>query len=93
VIWFSLVESTSERLLWVCRSASKERHEKSERTNWALVVMEFSPIYIYLVISPLVSLISLGVPFPFASNSSTYPKKMSAYKGGLLSNYWLCHHL
>lgn len=34
---------------------------------------EFAPICIYLVISPLVSLIPLGVPFPFASNSSTYP--------------------
>ncbi|XBH56044.1 hypothetical protein VPH35_077968 [Triticum aestivum] len=36
---------------------------------------KFAPICIYLVISPLVSLIPLGVPFPFASNSSTYPEK------------------
>jgi NADH-ubiquinone oxidoreductase chain 3 len=43
---------------------------------------EFAPICIYLVISPLVSLILLGVPFPFASNSSTYPEKLSAYECG-----------
>ncbi|BAT16905.1 Os12g0423142, partial [Oryza sativa Japonica Group] len=43
---------------------------------------EFAPICIYLVISPLVSLIPLGVPFPFASNSSTYPEKLSAYERG-----------
>ncbi|KAL9277461.1 putative NADH:ubiquinone reductase (H(+)-translocating) (mitochondrion) [Arabidopsis thaliana] len=28
------------------------------------------------------SLILLGVPFPFASNSSTYPEKLSAYECG-----------
>uniref|UniRef100_A0A452XE54 NADH-ubiquinone oxidoreductase chain 3 n=1 Tax=Aegilops tauschii subsp. strangulata TaxID=200361 RepID=A0A452XE54_AEGTS len=77
--WF---ESTSERLFSVCRSASKERREESERTKWALVMSEFAPICIYLVISPLVSLIPLGVPFPFASNSSTYPEKLSAYECG-----------
>uniref|UniRef100_A0ACD5YSV5 Uncharacterized protein n=1 Tax=Avena sativa TaxID=4498 RepID=A0ACD5YSV5_AVESA len=43
---------------------------------------EFAPICIYLVISPLVSLIPLGVPFPFSSNSSTYPEKLSAYECG-----------
>jgi len=43
---------------------------------------EFAPICIYLVISPLVSLIPLGVPFPFTSNSSTYPEKLSAYECG-----------
>jgi len=66
----------------VCRSASKERREESERTKWALVMLEFAPICIYLVISPLVSLIPLGVPFLFASNSSTYPEKLSAYECG-----------
>jgi len=66
----------------VCRSASKERREQSERTKWALVMSEFSPICIYLVMSPLVSLIPLGVPFPFASNSSTYPDKLSAHECG-----------
>ena len=66
----------------VCRSASKERREESERTKWALVMSEFAPLCIYLVISPLVSLIPLGVPFPFASNSSTYPEKLSAYECG-----------
>ena len=45
-------------------------------------MLEFAPICIYLVISPLVSLIPLGVPFPFASNSSTYPEKWSAYECG-----------
>jgi NADH-ubiquinone oxidoreductase chain 3 len=78
--WF---ESTSERLFFsVCRSASKERREESERTKWALVMLEFAPICIYLVISLLVSLILLGVPFLFASNSSTYPEKLSAYECG-----------
>jgi NADH-ubiquinone oxidoreductase chain 3 len=43
---------------------------------------EFAPICIYLVISLLVSLILLGVPFLFASNSSTYPEKLSAYECG-----------
>ncbi|XP_031505678.1 NADH-ubiquinone oxidoreductase chain 3 [Nymphaea colorata] len=43
---------------------------------------EFAPIRIYLVISPLVSLIPLSVPFPFASNSSTYPEKLSAHECG-----------
>jgi NADH-ubiquinone oxidoreductase chain 3 len=66
----------------VCRSASKERREESERTKWALVMLEFAPICIYLVISLLVSLILLGVPFLFASNSSTYPEKLSAYECG-----------
>ncbi|XP_075664536.1 NADH-ubiquinone oxidoreductase chain 3 [Castanea sativa] len=43
---------------------------------------EFAPICIYLVISMLVSLILLGFPFPFASNSSTYLEKCSTYKCG-----------
>nr|YP_010976683.1 NADH dehydrogenase subunit 3 [Cymbidium lancifolium]WMV85422.1 NADH dehydrogenase subunit 3 [Dendrobium huoshanense]WMV85462.1 NADH dehydrogenase subunit 3 [Dendrobium nobile]WMV85498.1 NADH dehydrogenase subunit 3 [Dendrobium flexicaule]WMV85521.1 NADH dehydrogenase subunit 3 [Dendrobium officinale]WNX95765.1 NADH dehydrogenase subunit 3 [Cymbidium macrorhizon]BDI00284.1 NADH dehydrogenase subunit 3 [Dendrobium brymerianum]BDV12053.1 NADH dehydrogenase subunit 3 [Dendrobium wilsonii]BDV len=43
---------------------------------------EFAPILIYLVISLLVSLIPLGLPFPFASNSSTYPEKLSAHECG-----------
>ncbi|KAF8656927.1 hypothetical protein HU200_060441 [Digitaria exilis] len=43
---------------------------------------EFAPICIYLVIGPLVSLIPLGVPFPFASNSSIYPEKLSANECG-----------
>ncbi|KAJ9535542.1 hypothetical protein OSB04_un001181 [Centaurea solstitialis] len=55
---------------------------RSEKTKWAVVMSEFAPIFIYLVISPLVSLIPLGVPFPFASNSSTYPEKLSAYECG-----------
>lgn len=66
----------------VCRSASKERREQSERTKWALVMSEFAPICIYLVISPLVSLIPLGLPFPFAEHSSTYPEKLSAHECG-----------
>lgn len=55
---------------------------RSERTKWAVVMSEFAPICIYLVISLLVSLILLGVPFPFSSNSSTYPEKLSAYECG-----------
>ncbi|KAH0438472.1 hypothetical protein IEQ34_023326 [Dendrobium chrysotoxum] len=65
----------------VCRSASKERREQSERTK-CFVMSEFAPILIYLVISLLVSLIPLGLPFPFASNSSTYPEKLSAHECG-----------
>uniref|UniRef100_A0A3Q7JMU3 Small ribosomal subunit protein uS12m n=1 Tax=Solanum lycopersicum TaxID=4081 RepID=A0A3Q7JMU3_SOLLC len=47
-----------------------------------MVMSEFAPICIYLVISPLVSLIPLGLPFLFSSNSSTYPEKLSAYECG-----------
>ena len=45
-------------------------------------MLEFAPICIYLVISLLVSLILLGLPFLFSSNSSTYPEKLSAYECG-----------
>ena len=45
-------------------------------------MLEFAPICISLVISLLVSLIVLGLPFPFAFNSLTYPKKFSAYECG-----------
>lgn len=55
---------------------------RSERTKCAVVMSEFSPILIYLVISLLVSLILLGLPFLFSSNSSTYPEKLSAYECG-----------
>ena len=55
---------------------------RSDRTKWAVVMSEFAPICIYLVISPLVSLIPLGLPFLFSSNSSTYPEKLSAYECG-----------
>jgi NADH-ubiquinone oxidoreductase chain 3 len=57
-------------------------HKQSERRKWALVMSEFAPILIYLVISLLVSLISLGLPFFISSNSSTYPEKLSAYECG-----------
>lgn len=43
---------------------------------------EFAPIFIYLVISPLVSVLPLGVPFLFQSKSSTSPEKLSAYECG-----------
>nr|QJH91664.1 NADH dehydrogenase subunit 3 [Zamia integrifolia]QXE44403.1 NADH dehydrogenase subunit 3 [Zamia furfuracea]BDC46233.1 NADH dehydrogenase subunit 3 [Zamia furfuracea] len=45
-------------------------------------MLEFAPIRIYLVISSLVPLIPLGVPFPFAPNSSTYPERLSAHECG-----------
>jgi NADH-ubiquinone oxidoreductase chain 3 len=45
-------------------------------------MLEFAPICIYLVISLLVSLILLGVPFLFTSNGSTYPEKLSAHECG-----------
>nr|YP_009431770.1 NADH dehydrogenase subunit 3 [Calypogeia arguta]ASZ80283.1 NADH dehydrogenase subunit 3 [Calypogeia arguta]UYI31561.1 NADH dehydrogenase subunit 3 [Calypogeia arguta] len=45
--------------------------------------MEFAPIFVYLVISLLLSLILIGVSFPFASSSSlAYPEKLSAYECG-----------
>lgn len=56
--------------------------ERNERTKWVVVMLEFAPICIYLVISLLVSLILLGLPFLFSSNSSTYPEKLSAYECG-----------
>ncbi|KAJ3678911.1 hypothetical protein LUZ61_021170 [Rhynchospora tenuis] len=43
---------------------------------------EFAPILIYLGFSLLVSLILVGLPFLFSSNSSTYPEKLSAYECG-----------
>ncbi|KAF3685155.1 NADH-ubiquinone oxidoreductase chain 3 [Capsicum annuum] len=55
---------------------------RSKRTKFSVVMSEFAPICIYLVISPLVSLIPLGLPFLFSSNSSTYPEKLSAYECG-----------
>lgn len=55
---------------------------RSERTKFSVVMLEFAPICIYLVISLLVSLILLGLPFLFSSNSSTYPEKLSAYECG-----------
>ncbi|KAL0554139.1 hypothetical protein IC582_008053 [Cucumis melo] len=45
-------------------------------------MLEFVPICIYLLISPLVSLTPLDLPFPIASNSSTYPEKLLAYECG-----------
>ena len=57
---------------------------RSERIKWAVVMLEFSPICIYLVISLLVSLILVGLPFLFSSNSSTYPEKLSAYELSLI---------
>ena len=42
--------------------------EQSERTKWAVVMSEFAPICIFLVISLLVSSILLGLLFPFVSN-------------------------
>lgn len=57
-------------------------HKQSERRKWALVMSEFAPILIYLVISPLVSLIPVGLPFLLSSNISTYPEKLSAYECG-----------
>jgi NADH:ubiquinone oxidoreductase subunit 3 (subunit A) len=45
--------------------------------------MEFAPIFIYLVISLLLSLILIGVSFLFASSSGlAYPEKLSAYECG-----------
>jgi NADH-ubiquinone oxidoreductase chain 3 len=45
--------------------------------------MEFAPIFVHLVISLLLSLILIGVSFPFASSSSlAYPEKLSAYECG-----------
>ncbi|KAM0063655.1 putative NADH:ubiquinone reductase (H(+)-translocating) [Helianthus debilis subsp. tardiflorus] len=79
-------------LCWTgrCESGRPSHHAKfkprrrgiENREKSPVVMSEFAPICIYLVISPLVSLIPLGVPFPFASNSSTYPEKLSAYECG-----------
>lgn len=65
------------------RNVKENKIETGELAEkFAVVMSEFAPISIYLVISPLVSLILLGLPFPFASNSSTYPEKLSAYECG-----------
>nr|GFA88761.1 NADH dehydrogenase subunit 3, mitochondrial [Tanacetum cinerariifolium] len=73
------LKSSIQILSFFGYAASRAR---SEKTKWAVVMSEFAPICIYLVISPLVSLIPLSVPFPFASNSSTYPEKLSTYECG-----------
>ena len=45
--------------------------------------MEFAPIFVYLIISLLLSLILIGVSFLFASSSSlAYPEKLSAHECG-----------
>nr|YP_009674820.1 NADH dehydrogenase subunit 3 [Fossombronia foveolata]QDE12802.1 NADH dehydrogenase subunit 3 [Fossombronia foveolata]QIA59933.1 NADH dehydrogenase subunit 3 [Fossombronia cristula] len=45
--------------------------------------MEFAPIFVYSVISLLLSLILIGVSFLFASSSSSaYPEKLSAHECG-----------
>jgi hypothetical protein len=62
----------------LCEQGAPAR--ESERTKLDLVMSEFAHVCIYLVISTLVYLIPLGVPF--ASNSSTYPEKLSANKCG-----------
>nr|YP_009132629.1 NADH dehydrogenase subunit 3 [Aneura pinguis]AKA63301.1 NADH dehydrogenase subunit 3 [Aneura pinguis]AKU36844.1 NADH dehydrogenase subunit 3 [Aneura pinguis]WHW96335.1 NADH dehydrogenase subunit 3 [Aneura pinguis]WHW96377.1 NADH dehydrogenase subunit 3 [Aneura pinguis]WHW96419.1 NADH dehydrogenase subunit 3 [Aneura pinguis] len=44
---------------------------------------EFAPISVYSIISLLLSSISIGVSFPFASSSSlAYPEKLSAHECG-----------
>nr|AEO21052.1 NADH dehydrogenase subunit 3 [Silene conica]AEO21053.1 NADH dehydrogenase subunit 3 [Silene conica]AEO21054.1 NADH dehydrogenase subunit 3 [Silene conica]AEO21055.1 NADH dehydrogenase subunit 3 [Silene conica] len=45
-------------------------------------MLEFAPIFLYLVISLLLSLIPLGLPFLLSSNTATYPEKVSAYECG-----------
>lgn len=45
-------------------------------------IYEFAPIYLYLVISLLLSLILIGVSFAFTSKGSAYPDKLSAHECG-----------
>ena len=45
---------------------------RSERTKWAVVMSEFAPICIYLVISLVVSFLLLSLTFLLSSNSSTH---------------------
>lgn len=45
--------------------------------------MEFAPISIYLIVSLVLSIILVGVPFLFCSSSNlAYPEKLSAYECG-----------
>ena len=45
--------------------------------------MEFAPISIYLIVSLILSIILVGVPFLFTSSSNlAYPEKLSAYECG-----------
>jgi NADH-ubiquinone oxidoreductase chain 3 len=45
--------------------------------------MEFAPISVYLIVSLVLSIILMGVPFLFASSSNlAYPEKLSAYECG-----------
>lgn len=90
-LWFEVYPLCSDQrideidLKWffifsVCQSPIKERRGQSKRMNLVLVMSEFAPICIYLVMmSPLVSLIPFGSPFAFSSNSST-SEKLSAHE-------------
>ena len=61
-----LRQQGARKQMGCCRYAASSP-ARSEKTKWAVMMSEFAPISIYLVISLLVSLILLGVPFPFAS--------------------------
>lgn len=69
-------------LFWYAAPLYKYNGARSEKRKWSVVMLEFAPIFIYLVISLLVSLLPLGLPFLFSSNTSTYPEKLSAYECG-----------
>lgn len=76
---FTLIESESDSHEILSFPRGKGRLYKKKVL---FVMSEFAPILIYLGFSLLVSLILVGLPFLFSSNSSTYPEKLSAYECG-----------
>jgi len=74
---FTLIESESDSHEILSFPRGKGRLYKKKVL---FVMSEFAPILIYLGFSLLVSLILVGLPFLFSSNSSTYPEKLSAYE-------------
>jgi len=53
--------------------------ERSERTKWFVVMSEFAPIFIYLVISLLVSLILLGLLLLNSNIQSQTTRKLTLF--------------
>jgi len=79
IIYITLIESESDSHEILSFPRGKGRLYKKKVL---FVMSEFAPILIYLGFSLLVSLILVGLPFLFSSNSSTYPEKLSAYECG-----------
>ncbi|RVW63864.1 hypothetical protein CK203_055605 [Vitis vinifera] len=76
---------------WVLSSNTFFRYvalrARSERTKWAMVISEFAPICIYLVISPLVSLIPDSFPIGVSTDSCPHNGLRNPMIGGLQGDF------